>query len=310
MRSCLVVLVSIFLVAAIARAGNMAPSGVPAASGYTLGDIFTRLTTNATSTEEIHGFAPGASPAGSLHSLTDIYAAIPAIDASQVLSGTSYLGVAGAYNAANLTAGNVKNGVAYGVSSTGTFKTHLPDTGNGNPRLCYNDSASQPCNDGNTGWPRQDADAVGDAAACSLSFTPLTIGSDSVVLDNCTNLMWTKCPYGASGSDCSVNEWGTMTTWKAALQTCATLNYGGYTDWRLPNVKELLSLLDFTYDSNLGVALINAIAFPNSTPGNVWSATTPFAVPGRAYSVDFWWGAAVTSSKADDNEYVRCVRNN
>jgi uncharacterized protein (TIGR02145 family) len=127
----------------IVRAGSLTPSASPAATGYTLGDIYTRLTTNATATQGNHSFSPGGSPAGTLYTLTQIYSAIPTIDPTKVLSGTSYLGVAGTasagyaygddsptkvlttavgagtYNAANLNVNIVKNGTAFGVSLTG-----------------------------------------------------------------------------------------------------------------------------------------------------------------------------------------------
>ncbi len=33
-------------------------------------------------------------------------------------------------------------------------------------------------------------------------------------------------------------------SWKDALASCESLDYAGYDDWRLPNVSELLSLVD------------------------------------------------------------------
>lgn len=77
------------------KAGNLNPSASPAASGYTLTDIYNRLTTNATATEADHLFVPSASPASSFYTLKQIYDAIPTIDASKVKLGTTYLGVSG-----------------------------------------------------------------------------------------------------------------------------------------------------------------------------------------------------------------------
>lgn len=77
------------------RAGSLTPSSAPAASGYTLGDIYTRLSTNASAIAGNHNLATTTSPAGTFYTLTQIYNAIPAIDATKVKLGIFYLGVAG-----------------------------------------------------------------------------------------------------------------------------------------------------------------------------------------------------------------------
>ncbi|MFA6896816.1 MAG: hypothetical protein WCQ96_00800 [Patescibacteria group bacterium] len=128
-----------------ARAGSLAPSASPSGTMYTLNDIYTRLTTNATATEGSHNLASSLSPSATMRTLKEIYNAIPTIAANTVKVGTTYLGIsgtlygdtdvskvlttasgAGTYNAANLIAENIKNGTAYGVSSTGTL---LPNGG-------------------------------------------------------------------------------------------------------------------------------------------------------------------------------------
>ena len=57
---------------------------------------------------------------------------------------------------------------------------------------------------------------------------------DGTVTDTDTGLMWQKATAP-----------GTY-TWEQALLYCENLNLGGYRDWRLPTVKELGSILDFT----------------------------------------------------------------
>lgn len=61
--------------------------------------------------------------------------------------------------------------------------------------------------------------------------------SDGTISDLATGLMWSKTDSG-SGMD-----------WEAALayaQTQNAANYLGHSDWRLPNVKELQSIVDYT----------------------------------------------------------------
>jgi hypothetical protein len=55
------------------------------------------------------------------------------------------------------------------------------------------------------------------------------------VRDNFTNLMWTI----------DVNVAGVVMNWYDALDYCETLSYGGYDDWRMPNVVEMRSLMDY-----------------------------------------------------------------
>ena len=122
-KNCLIVAISFFAVVAVAQAGSLTPLANPGASGYTLGDIYTRLTTNAAA--GAHSFAPGATPAGSLHSLSDIYNAIPAIDAAKIKSGTGYLGVDGSLLPAggNATTSDVCSGKTFFGASQSDWNT-------------------------------------------------------------------------------------------------------------------------------------------------------------------------------------------
>ncbi|MGQ1785813.1 sulfatase-like hydrolase/transferase [Saccharicrinis sp. GN24d3] len=57
---------------------------------------------------------------------------------------------------------------------------------------------------------------------------------DGTITDLATGLMWQQ------GDD------GTARNWEDALQYCEDLTHGGHSDWRLPNAKELHSILDYT----------------------------------------------------------------
>ena len=58
-------------------------------------------------------------------------------------------------------------------------------------------------------------------------------GNEQVVFDLSTNLWWQK--GSVSGK-----------TWKEAFAYCENLNYAGYSDWRLPNRNELMTLVDYS----------------------------------------------------------------
>jgi hypothetical protein len=87
--------IGIFLTKNNIFAGDIDGPGSVTATLYTLTDIYTRLTTNSTATEADHDLGPSATPASSGYTLTQIYDAIPTIDASKVVYGTSYLGISG-----------------------------------------------------------------------------------------------------------------------------------------------------------------------------------------------------------------------
>lgn len=111
------------------RAGSLAPSAAPAATSYTLSDIFTRLATNAAATAGNHSFTPTTTPQSIFHTLTDIYDAIPTMYASDFLASSTYLGVTGTIA--------VKSGDA-GVASSSTTTNKLMLT----PVVGYYDGAN------------------------------------------------------------------------------------------------------------------------------------------------------------------------
>jgi arylsulfatase A-like enzyme len=63
--------------------------------------------------------------------------------------------------------------------------------------------------------------------------------NDGTITDSDTGLMWTRVPNAAS-------------SWTNALSYPSTLTTGGYSDWRLPNVKEMGTLTDYTLTSATG----------------------------------------------------------
>ncbi|MFN2352819.1 MAG: DUF1566 domain-containing protein, partial [Kiritimatiellia bacterium] len=50
--------------------------------------------------------------------------------------------------------------------------------------------------------------------------------------------MWVKAPHALSGN-------GVTMVWNDAIDFCNGLDFAGHTDWRLPNVRELHSLIDY-----------------------------------------------------------------
>jgi hypothetical protein len=113
-----------------------------------------------------------------------------------------------------------------------------------------------------------------------------------VVRDTKTNLMW------QDNSDAS----NTSYRWEEAIEFCQNLSFSGYNDWRLPNINELLSIVD---DTKYSPAIIEV--FTNTRSSYYWSATTSAHDKSNAWDVYFYYGSSGYSNKSN-SRYVRCVR--
>jgi hypothetical protein len=126
---------------------------------------------------------------------------------------------------------------------------------------------------------------------------------DGTILDATTSLLWEKCFLGQR--DSCEGGYALRLNWKAALKYCRRLKLGGK-KWRLPNIKELQSLLDH---SNFDYA-IHPTYFPWSKNNKVefWSSTTMdrFEYDYRGYLMHIDSGAIKTSPKYYAH-HVKCV---
>lgn len=109
---------------------------------------------------------------------------------------------------------------------------------------------------------------------------------NGTVTDNSTGLMWQKCPVGLVGSDCLMGNLE-RSSWQAALAIANNNTHAGYSDWRLPNIKELISLKDFGC-SNIPGILINDTLFPNmNRDAYFWSSTPHKGSANRVHMLSF-----------------------
>jgi len=133
-----------------------------------------------------------------------------------------------------------------------------------------------------------------------------TVNGDGTVTDNVTGLEWQRCSAGLSGSECSVGSAANQ-TWESALACCEDLVLppGGHSDWRLPDVKELRSIVDNTRYN----PAIDPAAFPGTVSSAYWSSSTGASAAGTssAWGVGFHDGLVYGDNKSV-TRYVRCVR--
>ena len=138
--------------------------------------------------------------------------------------------------------------------------------------------------------------------ASSLIGYPFTDNGDGSILDNGTGLIWQKCSRGQN-TDATCSGTATVTSWSLALIHCKNLSIGSKT-WRLPNIKELRSLVNpAIYSSSL--PYIDSNSFPSTMAGMYWSSTTSRSNV-SAWYMSFSNGNNDIQNKAYD-AYVRCV---
>ena len=89
-------------------------------------------------------------------------------------------------------------------------------------------------------------------------------------------------------------------TWQAALKYCQDLDYAEKDDWRLPDKKELMSLVDFASGDP-------ATGLPGITSSGYWSSTAHVNTLANAWYVDFANGNMLSNTK-DQTLSARCVR--
>ncbi len=92
-------------------------------------------------------------------------------------------------------------------------------------------------------------------------------------------------------------------SWSAAGQVCRNLSLGGHVDWRLPSLRELLSIADFGVHS----PAMNLATFPGTRNADYWTADPNARLASEAWSVNFRYGNFVPQA-VSAQEYVRCVR--
>jgi hypothetical protein len=147
-------------------------------------------------------------------------------------------------------------------------------------------------------------------ANCSYTYTydsSLWLdNNDGTITHIPTGLMWKQCSEGQSeNSNCSGTPSNLL--WNEALQLPENLSvsggFAGYNDWRLPNIKELHTLIDFSCSG----PSINSYIFPNTSTSFYWSSTVSNIDPISSWSIMFSTGTNHSDSRGL-RRLVRLVR--
>jgi hypothetical protein len=161
-------------------------------------------------------------------------------------------------------------------------------------------------------------------AGATLSYRD---NSNGTITDNNTGLMWEKLCYEEPmpGTTCPAEHHMLTTyTWEEAFEKIAALNttpcFAGHCDWRLPNVKELQSIVHYQildsdpavsaefHDDNCNSSTSCSVETCSCTAGGFyWSSTSTAPFPVLAWTVDFGDGRVLAVDKSN-MQHVRAVR--
>ena len=121
----------------------------------------------------------------------------------------------------------------------------------------------------------------------SYGINDFASNGDGTVTDRATGLMWSQADSGQG------MNWQEALAW---VQTKNSANYLGHNDWRMPNVKELQSIIDYTRSPDTtNSAAINPIfsCTPITNEGGqpdypwYWTSTTHLNAGGDAGNADY-----------------------
>jgi hypothetical protein len=127
---------------------------------------------------------------------------------------------------------------------------------------------------------------------------------DGTVTDNCTELMWQQATADIPGDD------DDLVTWAESVDYGENLDFAGYSDWRLPNVRELHSIVDYGRFYPAIDPVFQIQGGPLDHDG-AWHWTSTMVDEDDGWHVGFWIG---TVHPGRDNPtlpwlyYVRAVR--
>jgi len=118
---------------------------------------------------------------------------------------------------------------------------------------------------------------------------------NGIVTDHTTGLMWQD----------NEKDGGVSLPWEEAKEYCENLSLGGYEDWRLPTIGELVNLENFAYEEGWRYSLPRV--FHNVDSWKFWSENLSLYSDKQAWVVCYGQGFARVYS-VSEKFHARCVR--
>jgi len=142
-----------------------------------------------------------------------------------------------------------------------------------------------------------------------------SINENGTVIDHMTGLMWKRCSEGqiSDGNSCTGIADTGYVSYAQVLAAASASDYAGFHNWRVPNIKEISSLVEPICKA----PAINWDVFPSTPSSAFWSSSANAnpAEVGKLWYVHFNDGASYPYGLADLNasgnfRYLRLVREN
>ena len=124
-----------------------------------------------------------------------------------------------------------------------------------------------------------------------LLLLTMSLKASNVVIDSETGMMWQDTPNSVKKD------------YSGAKAYCRELSLGGHSDWKLPNIDELMSISD----KNRVVEPAIKVIFKNTKNSYYWSSSEYVNDSSQAWLVYFSYGADNYNLKSGKTS-VRCVR--
>jgi hypothetical protein len=151
----------------------------------------------------------------------------------------------------------------------------------------------------------------GDSGTCAPINDAFVDNGDGTIIDNRTGLMWEKL-----SDDGSVHDWNDLYTANTDANKILALNasggFAGHTDWRLPTIHELMTLLRSSlpseFDNNCAPGC--TVLTCSCTEHYYYWSSTQFPAANLVWEA-FFPSGSLTQINADikeSNKYVRAVR--
>jgi hypothetical protein len=139
-----------------------------------------------------------------------------------------------------------------------------------------------------------------------------TDNGNGTVTDPTTGLVWMRCAMGQTWNGATCTGTAGAYNFNTAYALTGKVTFAGQSDWRLPNVRELSTIVDRSVFN----PAIDLVAFPGTSPSNFWSASAwvdSSQLPGYlgyAWFVDFGYGIVTSYGYKNKSTYyqVRLVR--
>lgn len=122
--------------------------------------------------------------------------------------------------------------------------------------------------------------------------------NNGIVEDSSTSLVWQDHYDDGYGNEVSVVD----SNWTSALIYCENLSLDGFSNWRLPNINELMSITD---ENSYSPSIKSS--FMHTEDSYYWSSTTSTNKTEKARVADFRYGKSFYGYDKSSTRFVRCV---